>query len=103
MGHQLNHRLAVFTSLAALASTAVIGTMAYVVVSRILGDGLRAQALGTSAQLSMRVGTELKHVADRARFYHSTRQRAAFEQDGELIAVSLHEFKVSGDWEASQR
>jgi class 3 adenylate cyclase len=89
MGLRLNHRLGLFTSLAALTGTAVIGGMAYLVSSQTIGDQLRAQSLSASSQLAMRVGGELKLLADRGRFYVSTANRAGFEKDGELLAVSI--------------
>lgn len=93
MGIRLNHKLGLFAALSALAGTAVVASMAYLISSQVLDDSLRAQALSASSQLAMRVGEELKHLADRGRFYVSTSQRPAFEKDGELLAITVLRLK----------
>jgi class 3 adenylate cyclase len=110
MGFRLQRRLALFSALAALAGTAVVSYLAYRASEQALHDGLRAQAISASSILAARAGEELKALADRARFYADTAQRAEFEADGELLALSVHKAapgpdgEVDGDhWSVTQR
>jgi class 3 adenylate cyclase len=96
MGIALNRKLATFAALSALAGTAVVAGLAYWSADRALSEHLRDQASSASHLLATRVGDELKHLADRARFYISTSQRREFEADGEILAVSVLK-RPSGD------
>lgn len=104
MGLRLNYRLGLFAALAALSGSAAIGGMAYLAASQVIGSNLRSMALGASSQLAMRVGGELKLLADRARFYVTHSDRSGFEKDGELLAVSVLSVKSKGaDWTSDTR